>query len=88
MCTRARVHIPYTCPAPPQAAVFDLMTGQCDRHPNNVIVSNTTFALIDNDQSLGYGRECMYDSIFLPRSSVGVEGGWGVGSVLLTGRVG
>ena len=78
MCTRARVHIPYTCPAPPQAAVFDLMTGQCDRHPNNVIVSNTTFALIDNDQSLGYGRECMYDSIFLPRSSVGLERGGGM----------
>ncbi|KAI8464996.1 MAG: hypothetical protein J3K34DRAFT_380094 [Monoraphidium minutum] len=51
-----------------QAAVFDLLTSQCDRHAQNVYVSRAgRLSLIDNDQAYGSSwRPCGVDSIFLP----------------------
>ncbi len=49
------------------AAIFDLLTCQCDRHADNVFVSDGGITLIDNDQMLGTSwRRCAADSIFLP----------------------
>ena len=50
------------------AAVFDLLTSQCDRHGENVFVSAAgRLALIDSDQAYGSSwRACGADSIFLP----------------------
>eukprot|EP00892_Ulva_mutabilis_P003338 jgi/Ulvmu1/1376/UM011_0104.1 len=50
------------------AAIWDLLTMQCDRHAQNVYVDEGgRVTLIDADQALGDGwRVCGVDSIFLP----------------------
>lgn len=55
-----------------QAAIFDLLTSQCDRHAENVFVDNKLrLTLIDNDQMMGESwRKCGVDSIFLPTTQV------------------
>ena len=51
-----------------RAAIFDLLTSQCDRHAQNVFINeNGTITLIDNLQAMKYNWEkCSTDSIFLP----------------------
>lgn len=50
------------------AAIWDLLTTQCDRHGQNVYVDAAGHVkLIDADQALGDGwRVCGVDSLFLP----------------------
>ncbi len=50
------------------AAMFDLLTSQCDRHAQNIFVTESgQLALIDNESSLGvWRRTCAFDSILLP----------------------
>ena len=50
------------------AAMWDLLTMQCDRHGQNVhLDENAKLTLIDLDQALGDAwRICGFDSIFLP----------------------
>jgi hypothetical protein len=50
------------------AAIWDLLTMQCDRHGQNVYIDEFGhLTLIDLDQSFGDGwRICGSDSIFLP----------------------
>ncbi|KFM24877.1 hypothetical protein F751_1756 [Auxenochlorella protothecoides] len=51
-----------------QAAIFDLLVGHCDRHPDNVFVTDDgRMTLIDNDQIQGNIPGCLYESFFLPR---------------------
>jgi hypothetical protein len=52
------------------AALWDLLTMQCDRHGQNVYVDDSgRLTLIDLDQALGDAwRVCGYDSLFLPTS--------------------
>ena len=67
---------PCYLPACLQAAIFDLLTSQCDRHAENVFLlaaphgaadASPRMTLIDNDQMLGEAwRPCGVDSIFLP----------------------
>lgn len=59
--------------------MFDILVGHCDRHPDNIFVTDDGhMTLIDNDQIQGNIPGCMYESIFLPRSTVGY---WGVTGV-------
>ncbi|KAG2488705.1 hypothetical protein HYH03_012705 [Edaphochlamys debaryana] len=53
-----------------RGALYDLLTGQCDRHGGNVFVQEDgSITLIDNDQSMVYGSKlCAFDSILLPTS--------------------
>ncbi|KAG1676217.1 hypothetical protein FOA52_006434 [Chlamydomonas sp. UWO 241] len=49
------------------AAVFDLLTSQCDRHPDNVFVDDRgNIQVIDNDKALGVVERCSQDTIFIP----------------------
>jgi hypothetical protein len=52
------------------AAIWDLLTMQCDRHGQNVYIDEDGhLTLIDLDQSFGEAwRICGYDSLFLPYS--------------------
>jgi hypothetical protein len=51
-----------------RAAIFDLLTSQCDRHAQNVFINeNGKITLIDNLQAMKFNWEkCSTDSIFLP----------------------
>jgi len=51
-----------------QAAIYDLLFAQCDRHAQNVFIDESgKIKLIDNLQTLRYNWEhCAQDSIFLP----------------------
>lgn len=56
------------------AAIFDLLTSQCDRNPGNVFVDEDgQINLIDNANGLLNGRPCskkgMFNSIFLPTTA-------------------
>ncbi|KAG2488207.1 hypothetical protein HYH03_013201 [Edaphochlamys debaryana] len=50
------------------AAIFDLLTSQCDRHAQNVMIQEEgNIILIDNDVTLNHIRRiCGFDSIFVP----------------------
>lgn len=52
------------------AAIWDLLTMQCDRHGQNVYIDETGhLTLIDLDQAFGEAwRVCGFDSLFLPTS--------------------
>lgn len=59
------------------AAIFDLLTSQCDRIPNNVFIDEEGhISLIDNTDGLGNGHSChkhrMLSSVFLPRTAANV----------------
>lgn len=51
-----------------QAALFDLLTSQCDRHPQNVMLdTHGNLMLIDNEACLkSLWVSCAFDSMFLP----------------------
>ena len=51
-----------------RAALFDVLTGQCDRHGQNIFIDTTAdITLIDSDQAFGQGwRKCVVDSILIP----------------------
>lgn len=51
-----------------RAALFDLLTSQCDRHAQNVFINERgQITLIDNLQAMKFNWEkCAADSIFLP----------------------
>lgn len=56
------------------AAIFDLLTSQCDRNPSNVFVDEDGhISLIDNTDGLGNGHSCSekndMSSIFLPSTA-------------------
>lgn len=56
------------------AAIFDLLTSQCDRNPGNVFVSEDgQISLIDNADGLGNGDSCTerhtLNSMFLPSTA-------------------
>ncbi|GMH46039.1 hypothetical protein BSKO_14003 [Bryopsis sp. KO-2023] len=56
------------------AAIFDLLTSQCDRNSNNLFLDeNGGITLIDNNQALGHGHMCdlgrQLSTIFLPSSA-------------------
>lgn len=56
------------------AAIFDLLTSQCDRNAGNVFVSKDGhISLIDNTDGLGKGRSCSglhtLSSLFLPSTA-------------------
>lgn len=53
-----------------KAALFDFISGQCDRHAQNVLITPSgDFKMIDNDQSFGAGwRQCAANSFFIPGS--------------------
>lgn len=49
------------------AAIFDLLTSQCDRHAQNIFIhEDGTLMLIDNERALFENRQCGIDSILLP----------------------
>ncbi len=51
-----------------RAAIYDLLTSQCDRHAQNVFLdADGNIKLIDNLQALQFSwYHCAMDSIFLP----------------------
>eukprot|EP00200_Dunaliella_tertiolecta_P002061 CAMPEP_0202342448 /NCGR_PEP_ID=MMETSP1126-20121109/3006_1 /ASSEMBLY_ACC=CAM_ASM_000457 /TAXON_ID=3047 /ORGANISM="Dunaliella tertiolecta, Strain CCMP1320" /LENGTH=474 /DNA_ID=CAMNT_0048933401 /DNA_START=1018 /DNA_END=2442 /DNA_ORIENTATION=+ len=51
-----------------RAAIFDLLTSQCDRHAQNLIVDETgNLKLIDNEICLAYSwPHCAFDSVLIP----------------------
>ncbi|KAJ9505716.1 hypothetical protein QJQ45_021475 [Haematococcus lacustris] len=50
-----------------KAAIFDLMTSQCDRHAQNIFIGESGhLTLIDNERALYENGWCAMDSIFLP----------------------
>ncbi len=52
------------------ASVFDLLTGQCDRHSENVFVTaEGRLTLIDNDRALGVVERCRSNSMLLPTNA-------------------
>ena len=53
-----------------RAALFDVLTGQCDRHGQNIFIDTTAdITLIDSDQAFGQGwRRCAVDSVLIPGS--------------------
>lgn len=56
------------------AAIFDLLTAQCDRNSNNVFMDERgQITLIDNSEGLGKGSMCAsgreLSSIFLPSTA-------------------
>ncbi|KAG2490125.1 hypothetical protein HYH03_011431 [Edaphochlamys debaryana] len=53
-----------------RAAIFDLLTSQCDRHAQNVMLQEDgNFVLIDNDATLNLlHHTCGFDSIFVPNT--------------------
>lgn len=56
------------------AAIFDLLTSQCDRNPGNVFVDEDgQIYLIDNSNGLFNGRtcsrKCRFNSVFLPTTA-------------------
>lgn len=55
-----------------RAAMYDLLTSQCDRHSQNVFVQeNGNFKLIDNMQALHYSwTTCGINSVFLPTTQM------------------
>jgi hypothetical protein len=49
------------------AAIFDLLTSQCDRHAQNIFISEQgRVMLIDNERSFFENKHCGIDSILLP----------------------
>jgi hypothetical protein len=56
-----------------RAAIFDLLTSQCDRHAQNIFMSeNGQLTLIDNEVALQSSwRNCGFDSILVPGTQVG-----------------
>ena len=53
-----------------RAVLFDVLFGQCDRHGQNIFVTDEgDMTFIDNDQAFGRGwRRCAVDSIMIPGS--------------------
>lgn len=54
-----------------EAAIFDLLTSQCDRHANNIFISDSgSVTLIDNGDALGRRGVCspgvLLNSLLLP----------------------
>ncbi|KXZ44687.1 hypothetical protein GPECTOR_63g16 [Gonium pectorale] len=50
-----------------QQTVLDLLTAQCDRHSENVFITNAgQLSFIDNDRALGVVTRCGSDSMLLP----------------------
>ena len=62
-----------------RAALLDFLTGQCDRHAQNVFITEDgDFKFIDNDQALGVGwRKCVANSVFVPGSDKFSIARWG-----------
>ncbi len=47
--------------------MFDLLTGQCDRHADNMFVSrHGRLALIDHESAMGVVLRCRASSLLLP----------------------
>ncbi|KAG1655370.1 hypothetical protein FOA52_012097 [Chlamydomonas sp. UWO 241] len=56
-----------------RAAIFDLLTSQCDRHSGNIFINDDgNMQLIDKDVALGYRRRktCGVDSVFVPTTEL------------------
>ncbi|EFJ50201.1 hypothetical protein VOLCADRAFT_89086 [Volvox carteri f. nagariensis] len=51
-----------------RAAIFDLLTSQCDRHAQNLLIQEDgNFKLIDNESCLQHmWRNCAFDSVLVP----------------------
>ncbi|KAG2494960.1 hypothetical protein HYH03_006895 [Edaphochlamys debaryana] len=62
-----------------RAAIYDLLTSQCDRHAQNVFMTETgKVTLIDNLQALRFDWQyCAMDSIFLPGTQKNMVVRWG-----------
>ena len=49
------------------AAIFDLLTSQCDRHAQNLFIAEDGgIKLIDNERAFYENHWCAIDSILLP----------------------
>jgi len=63
------------------AALWDVLTAQCDRHAENVFIDDAgDIQVIDNDKALGVIAKCGYDSMFVPGTryhSIMRVGFWG-----------
>lgn len=52
-----------------KGAIFDLLTGQCDRHAQNIFLSEDgRLRLIDNEACLNSWGHCSFDSVLVPTS--------------------
>ncbi len=67
-----------------RAALYDLLTSQCDRHSQNVFITESgQIKLIDNLQALQFSWvNCAMDSIFLPGTQKNMVIKWVVGGEL------
>ncbi len=58
---------PFPTPQVIQQTVLDLLTAQCDRHSENVFITEDgSLTFIDNDRALGVVTRCGGDSMLLP----------------------